>query len=113
MKDRKSVKVPIHVGVKLFVEQCLKAQEEGEDMFHVPYASAVSSLMYAMVYNRPDIAHAMGVLSRFMSKLGKDHWTTMKRVFRYFCGTSDYGLCYQGRLGLDRVLDIRGFVNVD
>ena len=28
-------------------------------------------------------------------------------------GTSDYGLCYQGRLGLDRVLDIRGFVDAD
>ena len=37
----------------------------------------------------------------------------MKRVFRYWCGTSDYGLCYQGRLGLDRVLDIRGFIDAD
>ena len=48
-----------------------------------------------------------------MSKLGKDHWTTMKRVFRYFRGTSDYGLCYQGRPSLDRVLQIHGFVNAD
>eukprot|EP00253_Pinus_taeda_P011629 PITA_11629 len=37
----------------------------------------------------------------------------IERVFRYFHGTSDYGLFYQGRLGLDRVLDIRGFVDVD
>ena len=37
----------------------------------------------------------------------------MKRVFRYLRGTSDYGLCYQGRPGLDRVLDIRGFVDAD
>ena len=36
----------------------------------------------------------------------------MKRTFRYLHGTSDYGLCYQGRPGLDRVLDIRGFVDV-
>eukprot|EP00253_Pinus_taeda_P003374 PITA_03374 len=28
-------------------------------------------------------------------------------------GTTDYGLCYQGRTGLDRVLDIRGFVDAD
>jgi hypothetical protein len=33
-------------------------------MSHVPYASAVGSLMYAMVCTRPDIAHAVGVLSR-------------------------------------------------
>ena len=37
----------------------------------------------------------------------------MKRAFRYLCGTSDYGLCYQGRQGLDKVLDIRGFVDAE
>eukprot|EP00253_Pinus_taeda_P006297 PITA_06297 len=36
---------------------------------------------------------------RFMSKPGKEHWTAVKRVFRYLRGTSDYGLCYQGRPG--------------
>ena len=35
----------------------------------------------------------------------------VKWVFRYFHGTSDYGLCYQGRPRLDRVLDIHGFVD--
>ena len=44
--------------------------------------------MYAMVYTKPDIAHAMGVLSRHMSKLEKEHWTTIKRVFKYLQGTS-------------------------
>eukprot|EP00253_Pinus_taeda_P008773 PITA_08773 len=100
-------------SVRLSVEQCPKTQEEGEDMSHVPYASAVSSLMYAMVCTRLDIAHAVGVLSRFMSKPGKEHWTTVKRVFKYLRGTSDYGLCYQGIPRLDRVLDIHGFVDVD
>ena len=37
----------------------------------------------------------------------------MKRGFRYLYGTSDYGLCYQGRSGLDIMLDICGFVDVD
>ena len=113
MQDSKPVKVHIPVGVRLSTEQCPKTQEEEEDMFRVPYASAVSSLMYAMVFTRLDIAHAMGVLSRFMSKRGKELWIAMKRIFRYLCGTSDYGLCYQGRPGLDRVLDICGFVNAD
>ena len=107
------MKVPILVCVRLSVEQCPKTQEEEEDMSRVPYASAVGSLMYAMVCTRPDIAHAVGVLSRFMSKPRKEHWTTMKCVFRYLRGTSDYGLCYQGRPGLDRVLDIHGFVDAD
>jgi len=63
-------------------------------MSRVPYSSAVGSLMEAKVCTRPDIAHVVGVLSRFMSKLGKEHWTVVKWVFRYLHGTSDYGLCY-------------------
>jgi hypothetical protein len=62
-------------------------------MSRVPYASVVGSLMYAMVCTRLDIAHAMGVLSRYMSKPGKEHWTTIKRVLRYLYGTASYGLC--------------------
>eukprot|EP00253_Pinus_taeda_P003294 PITA_03294 len=112
-EDNKSVKVPILVGVRLSAEQCPKTQEEEEDMSCVPSASAVCSLMYAMACTRLDIAHAVGVLNKFMSKSGKEHWTTVKWVFSYLCGTSDYDLCYQGRPGLDRVLDIGGFVDVD
>ena len=66
MQDRKWVKVHIHVGVKLFFEQCPKIQEEEEGMYDVPYVSEVDSLMYAMVCTIPYIAHAVGVLSRFM-----------------------------------------------
>jgi hypothetical protein len=113
MHGSKPVKVPIPIGVKLSADQCPKTQEEEEDMSHVLYASAVGSLMYAMVYTRLDIAHAVGVLSRYMSKPGKEHWTTVKRVFRYLRDTTNYGLCYQGRPGFDRVLDIHGFVDAD
>jgi hypothetical protein len=113
MHGSKPVKVPIPIGVKLSANQCLKTQEEEEDMSHVPYASAVGSLMYAMVCTRPDIAHAVGVLSRYMSKLGKEHWKTVKRVFRYLRGTTSYVLCYQGIPGLEKVVDIHGFVDVD
>ena len=67
------VKVPILVGVNLSVEQCPKALEEEKYMSRVPYGSAVGSSMYAMVYTRLVIAHVVGLLSRFMSKLGKEH----------------------------------------
>jgi len=73
MQDSKPMKVPIHVGVKLYVEQCPKTQEEEEDISRFPYARGVSSLMYAMVCNRPDITHVVAVLNRFMSKPGKEH----------------------------------------
>jgi hypothetical protein len=95
MHGSKPVKFPIPIGVKLSADQRPKTQEEEEDMSHVPYAIAVGSLMYAMVCTRPDITHAVGVLSRYMSKPSEEHWTTIKRVFRYFRGTTSYGLCYQ------------------
>lgn len=40
----------------------------------IPYSSVVGSLMYAMVCTRLDIAYAVGMVSRFLSNLGKAHW---------------------------------------
>ena len=40
-------------------------------MSKAPYASTIGSLMYAMVCTRPDIAHGVGVVSRYMNNLGK------------------------------------------
>ena len=64
-----------------------------------------------MVCTGPNIAHAVGVLSRYMSKPGKEHWTVVKRVFKYLRGTTYYAICYQGRPGLDGVIDVHGFVD--
>jgi len=75
-------------------------------MSHVPYASAVDNLMYAMVYTKPYISHAVGLLSRFMSKPRKEHCAKVKRVFRYFIGTNNYVMCYKGRLGLENILSL-------
>jgi hypothetical protein len=66
MHDCKTMKVPIHVGARINDEQCIKAHEEIEDMAHVPYASIVSILMYAMDYTRLDISHAVGILRKYM-----------------------------------------------
>jgi hypothetical protein len=83
-------------------------------MAHVPYASVVGILMYAMVCTQPDIAHAVGVLSRYMSTPGKENWIVVKRVFRYLCGTNDYAIYYQGRpQGDSGKVDVHGFVNAD
>ena len=55
-------------------EQSPKTEEESDHMSKVPYALAIGSLMYAIVCTRPDIAHVVGVVSRFMSRPGKQHW---------------------------------------
>ena len=50
-----------------------------------------------MVYTRLDIAHAVGVVSRFLSNLGREHWNAVKWIMRYLCGTSSLSLCFGTR----------------
>ncbi|GKC91910.1 zinc finger, CCHC-type containing protein [Tanacetum coccineum] len=58
------------------------------------YAKVIGILMYAMTCTRPDIAYAVGRLSRHTSSLGKEQWDA--RVFTYLKKTMDYGLEYNG-----------------
>ncbi|XP_039135092.1 secreted RxLR effector protein 161-like [Dioscorea cayenensis subsp. rotundata] len=64
-------------------------------MKSVPYASAIGSLMYAQVCTRPDIDFVVGLLGRYLSNPGKDHWTAVKNILRYLKGTKDYMLTYK------------------
>ena len=69
--NAKPVSTPFSSHFKLSKEMWPKTQEDMDYMSKVPYASAVGSLMYAMVCTRPDIAHAVGVVSRYMNNPGK------------------------------------------
>ena len=55
MKEAKPVSTYLGSHFKLSKEQSLKTEEERDHMSKVPYASAISNLMYAMVCTRPDI----------------------------------------------------------
>ncbi|KAK8937509.1 hypothetical protein KSP39_PZI012186 [Platanthera zijinensis] len=52
--------------------------------------------MYATSCTRPDIAFSVGMLSRFTSSPGKEHWDALDRLMRYLKGTKDHALCYTG-----------------
>jgi hypothetical protein len=56
MNNAKVVSSPLATHFKLSTKQSPSTDEEKEDMERIPYASAVGSLMYAMVCTRPDIA---------------------------------------------------------
>ena len=64
VNDAKPKTTPLANHIKLSKEQSPKTAQEREHMALVPYTSAVGSLMYVMVCTRPDIAHAVGVVSR-------------------------------------------------
>ena len=63
-------------------------------MSKVPYASVVGCLMYVMICTRPDLAHAVSVVSKYMANPGKQHWDAVKWIFRYLKGTTDYGIIF-------------------
>jgi len=58
------------------------------------YPALVGSLLYLSLTTRPDIAFAVGVLTRFTSAPSKAHWLAAKAVVRYLSGTSDLGLTF-------------------
>ena len=94
MDKAKPVSSPLAGHMKLSSSQCPTSKEDKGEMKKVPYTSAVGSLMYAMVCTRPDIAHAVGVVSRFMSNPGREHWAAAKWILRYLRGTSRVCLCF-------------------
>jgi Reverse transcriptase (RNA-dependent DNA polymerase) len=66
------------------------------------YASIVGSLLYLAVKTRPDIAHAVGVLSRFMTCAKVPHLKAAKNVLRYLAQDPGAGIMFLGRRFTDR-----------
>ena len=58
----------------------------------VPYASAMGSLIYAMLCTRLDICFEVGMVSRYQSNLGPKHRTVVKFILKYLRRTKDYVL---------------------
>lgn len=50
---------------------------------HLPYPQIVDSLLYAAVITRPDIAHAVSVLSRYLAECNDSHYRAAKHLLRY------------------------------
>jgi hypothetical protein len=77
-------------------EHCEKLTKEGTPLDQgIPYAELVGALLYLSVMTRPDIAFAVGGLSRFMSSPTVEHWNAAKRVLRYLVGTQRLGIVYR------------------
>ncbi|CAA7038049.1 unnamed protein product [Microthlaspi erraticum] len=87
--EAKAVSTPIGAHFKLAA-----IQEEDESACEVPYCNAVGSIMYAMICTRPDVAYAIGLVSRFMSNPGNVHWTAIRWLLKYLKGMQDKKLVF-------------------
>nr|GEX07324.1 Gag-Pol polyprotein [Tanacetum cinerariifolium] len=108
MQDCKPISITFPTDVKLSSKMSPTSEKERMEMSRVPYASTVGSLMFAMICTRPDIAHAVGVVSRYMAEPDRGHWEVVKRILRYVKGTSDVALCFG-----DSDLIVTGYVDSD
>lgn len=77
------------------MEERLKLSRDStaEEVDATEYRRIVGSLRY-LVHTRPDLAFAVGYVSRFMQRPTAEHQQAVKRILRYIAGTSDYGLHY-------------------
>ena len=96
MENSKRGFIPIRHGVRISKEHLPKTPEDRAFMEKIPYASAIGSIMYAMLCTRPDVAFALSVTSRFQAYPGESHWEAVKCILKYLRRTTDLFLVYGG-----------------
>lgn len=101
MRNVKPVTQPLANHFSLFTSQCPTSTSAKQSMKDVPYSSAIGLVMYTMMCSRPNIAHDISVLSKYMSNHDKD-------LLRYLKDTTDVGLMYYKRVS--SVL-VKGYVD--
>ncbi|KAK8644594.1 hypothetical protein V6N13_123896 [Hibiscus sabdariffa] len=90
-----------------FEGKCPSTPQERERMSQIPYASAIGSIMYAMIFTRPDLSYALSMTSRYQANPGEGHWTTVKNILKYLRRTKDIFLVY----GCKEELRIKGYTD--
>ena len=105
MDECKPVSTPMESGKRF------QSSQDNEELFDInAYQQAIGCLTYLSTATRPDIAVAVNILSRFMSKPNKEHWSGVKRIFRYLKGTLDFGLKFSMNEGNAELI---GFSDAD
>ncbi|KAJ9542010.1 LOW QUALITY PROTEIN: hypothetical protein OSB04_028516 [Centaurea solstitialis] len=88
MVDCKPAKTPMTMNQKLSYEEKTNLVDKGR------YQRMVGKLIY-LSHTRPDIAYAVGVVSRFMHQPQKSHMEAVLRIVRYLKGTAGHGILFK------------------
>jgi transposase InsO family protein len=94
MMQCKSTKTPEVYSRKLTAAMSPQTAEEEAEMESVPYLRLVGKLLYLTTCTRPDLAHALMEVCRFMQSPGKDHWVAVLHILRYLKGTVDLSVTF-------------------
>ncbi|KAG6590624.1 Integrase catalytic core protein [Phytophthora cinnamomi] len=102
MQDCKPAASPVDISMKLVSSDAMTKLD-------APFREAVGALMHLMTSTRPDIAFAVGYVSRFMENPQVEHWIAVKRIFRYLQGTKSHGI----RFSPGKDIDFQGYSDAD
>ena len=91
MQGCKTASIPIDLGV---ANSLLPFAGQADHGTIVWYQSVTGSVMWPAVHTRPDIAYAVGVLSRYSGNPGPVHCSLITQVLRYLAGTIDVGITF-------------------
>ena len=91
LMDANDTKTPLPAGVHL-----TKSENPSSTNLRTKYQQLISTLLYAALGTRPDIAFTVTRLSRFNSDLTEEHLRYAKYVLRYLKGTKSLQICYDG-----------------
>jgi len=83
---------PCHVPMENRLR--LSKNDKSPPVDKTKYRSIIGSLRY-LVNTRPDIAYAVGIVSRYMEDPRGSHWAAVKQILRYLSGTVNYGCIYK------------------
>ncbi|KAJ9540535.1 hypothetical protein OSB04_027041 [Centaurea solstitialis] len=96
MDESKKGFIPMQHGIVLSKTQCPVSSKDQDKMKSVPYASAIGSIMYAMLCIRPDVAYSVSVASRYQQNPGESHWVAVKNILKYLRRTKEMFLVFGG-----------------
>jgi hypothetical protein len=69
---------------------------EQKRMRAIPYASAIGSIIYAMICTHPDVSYDLSDMSKYQSNYGHAHWTIVKNILKYLRRTMEAFLVFGG-----------------
>ncbi len=90
MADSKPIQTPMVAGLTL-----PRPEETSTEDHKLLYCRLVACLLYLGQVARPDILYAAHYLLSFVNAYSLKHWTAVKHVLQYLCGTQDYTIRYR------------------
>ena len=97
MQNTKRGFLPMCHGISISKTHCPTKQDERDRMSKIPYASAIGSIMYAMLCTRSDVSYVLSMTRKYQLDLGESHWTVVKNILKYFRRSKDTFLIYEVR----------------